>query len=140
MDQESCKNHDTYFKAYREYFDKIDMKLYISGHMHLYQRTKPICYNGTVLPESLTHDMSCPIYVIEGAGGNDAYLQMDYDCKCNLIQIQSRIIVSRSYLIVDLALLLSNLNRNTHTPILLCFNIFLPRAAKPLIIFKWLMQ
>ena len=57
------------------------MKLYFSGHLHLYERTHPICYNGTFLAKKDSkYDMSCPVYVIEGSGGNDRYMQTSDDC------------------------------------------------------------
>jgi hypothetical protein len=53
------------------------MKLYLSGHLHVYERTAPICFNGSFIrSDSDQYNMSCPIYVVEGVGGSDIYLQM----------------------------------------------------------------
>ncbi len=64
------------------------MKLYLSGHLHVYERTAPICFNGSYMKsDSGEYNMSCPIYVIEGVGGSDQYLQMNEECICVFIKI-----------------------------------------------------
>jgi len=41
------------------------MKLYLSGHLHLYERTKPICFDDSIINNANnSYDMSCPIYVV----------------------------------------------------------------------------
>lgn len=64
------------FSVFREYFKNISMKLYISGHLHLYERTKPICPDNS-FPEKVSNNFSigCPVYIVEGAGGNNDYIQ-----------------------------------------------------------------
>ena len=53
------------------------MDMYFSGHLHLYERTKPICPNGTIQEDSSgPYSMQCPIYTVEGAAGNDDYVQI----------------------------------------------------------------
>ena len=55
----------------------MNMKLYFSGHIHVYERTKPICPDGTFSTQndSDTYNSSCPVYVVEGAGGNDLFVE-----------------------------------------------------------------
>jgi hypothetical protein len=54
------------------------MKLYLSGHVHVYERTFPICFDGTIIQsKNNEYNMNCPLYVVEGAGGNDFYVQMN---------------------------------------------------------------
>lgn len=78
---DSCENNERRFSSYRSYFDRLDLKLYFSGHLHLYERTHPICRNGSFLArKDSSYDMSCPLYVIEGSGGNDRYIQTTEDC------------------------------------------------------------
>jgi len=52
------------------------MKLYFSGHVHVYERSKPICPDGTFsTQENDTYNASCPVYIVEGAGGNDIFIE-----------------------------------------------------------------
>lgn len=59
----------------------MNMSLYLAGHVHAYERSKPICFNGS-FPESNNYKVGsdCPVYIVEGTGGNDFYVQMDEQC------------------------------------------------------------
>ena len=80
-DIQACERNTARMETYREYFNNISMKLYFSGHLHLYERTKPICYNGS-FPSKVSPyvDMQCPVYIVEGAGGNNDYIQTEESC------------------------------------------------------------
>ena len=42
-DLESCTKNKNIFKEYLEIFNEIGMDLYMSGHLHYYERTHIIC-------------------------------------------------------------------------------------------------
>lgn len=53
------------------------MGLYLSGHLHLYERSHQICRNGSIIKkDDGEYNGGCPLYVVEGAGGNDKYVQL----------------------------------------------------------------
>lgn len=60
------------------------MDLYFSGHLHYYERTHSICWNLTNSQYHVNIDQEkeqgadiykddCPVYVIEGSGGNNYF-------------------------------------------------------------------
>jgi hypothetical protein len=56
----------------------MGLKLYLSGHVHAYERTKPICANGSFVEEiDGRYSFDCPVYIVEGVGGNDMYVQTE---------------------------------------------------------------
>jgi hypothetical protein len=52
-DKQSCEVNIKQYAAYRKYFDNSSMDLYLSGHLHLYERTKPICADESYKPVTL---------------------------------------------------------------------------------------
>ena len=52
----------------------MGMDLYLSGHLHSYERILPLCDNDTFGED---YSGKCPVYVIEGSAGNDYYVQME---------------------------------------------------------------
>lgn len=80
-DLQSCEKNSVILAPYREYFKDMGLKLYLSGHLHVYERTKPICPNNSYLSMSVPYSMDCPVYIVEGVGGNNDYVQTEKECK-----------------------------------------------------------
>ena len=60
----------------------MQLNLYLSGHLHTYERSKPICFNGSIVENTADNvSFECPVYIVEGAGGNDMYVQVEDLCK-----------------------------------------------------------
>ncbi len=69
------------------------MQLYLSGHLHIYERSKQICSNGTMFREGAKLDNAtlfrkegdCSVFVIEGAAGNNYYVETERHCNSSFI-------------------------------------------------------
>jgi hypothetical protein len=72
------------FGDYLEVFTDIGMDLHLAGHLHYYERTHTLCWDKIKLEETIkkndtlqndtpVYHTDCPIYIIEGAAGNDYF-------------------------------------------------------------------
>jgi hypothetical protein len=64
----------------------LHVDLYFSGHLHIYERTKPVCglnnYSKPLYSNDTinVYETGCPIFVVEGAGGNNYFVEKDRHC------------------------------------------------------------
>lgn len=69
------------------------MQLYLSGHLHVYERSKQICKNGLIFKEGTMNadtfmfkeDEDCCVFIIEGAAGNNYYVETERHCNIVVI-------------------------------------------------------
>ncbi|CAD8050031.1 unnamed protein product [Paramecium sonneborni] len=71
---DQCKNNFKYLSAFEDLFVEFKVDLYLSGHVHTYQRNKPYYKNATskyTQKDNVISQYSYPVQIIEGAGGTD---------------------------------------------------------------------
>ncbi|CAD8051210.1 unnamed protein product [Paramecium sonneborni] len=71
---DQCINNFKYLSAFEDLFVEFKVDLYLSGHVHTYQRNKPYYQNATANYEQIDDVISqykYPVQIIEGAAGTD---------------------------------------------------------------------
>lgn len=64
------------------------MNMFFSGHLHIYERSKQICNGGLLIRTGKVDEEhyeynsedNCSIFVIEGATGNNYYVETERHC------------------------------------------------------------
>ena len=77
-----CYNFYETYTVWDELFQKYGVDLYLAGHVHSYERMKPIYKNQSQHYDESTDaagvqilsHVSSPIYIVEGGAGNDYYM------------------------------------------------------------------
>lgn len=65
-----------------EKFEEMGVDLYLSGHLHIYERTKPICggdekdFREAKVGLDNMYTKDCPVFVVDGSAGNTMWVEM----------------------------------------------------------------
>jgi hypothetical protein len=76
--------HEPFLKDLQE----VGMSMFFSGHLHIYERSKQICNGGDAIRSGRIDELhfeyavkeNCSIFVVEGAAGNNYYVETDRHC------------------------------------------------------------
>ncbi|CAK72337.1 unnamed protein product (macronuclear) [Paramecium tetraurelia] len=71
---DQCINNFKYLSAFEDMLVEFKVDLYLSGHVHTYQRNKPYYKNTTakyIQKDNIISQYQYPVQIIEGAGGTD---------------------------------------------------------------------
>lgn len=86
---------------YLQVFNDLGMIVYLSGHLHVYERSKSICKEGVIATNLQTNEVvptyskGCAVFVVEGVSGNSYFVAMSKTCNNALMQMSLKASVQR---------------------------------------------